>query len=328
MTGPGQPAPPPGWYPDPDGAPGLVRWWNGADLVRRRDAGRSRASPSSRPRCWPPPRPAALAGAAGRDPSSGERAPDRLGRRRLAARARRWSSSPRCFLGPVRRRRDPVADADVVARRRRAAGRADVPARARCGSSTRRPASPIRYLGDGWFEFDLGPQDEITAIAGQYFTTQEVTPDGGDLHRPVHLRAAGRGLRLGRAVARLRGDHRRRSPTACAATTTREPNERRVLRDEARTVDGHAAHLYEFQLSWDVARLRRDRRAGRAAAHRRRPPGAGAALHLDPEHPRRALRRHRPGARGRRRAVTAVMIRSPDHPGSWLTVDGEPGPAR
>jgi hypothetical protein len=25
-----------------------------------------------------------------------------------------------------------------------------------------------------------------------------------------------------------------------------------VLRDESRTVDGHAAYLYEFQLSWDV----------------------------------------------------------------------------
>ena len=25
-----------------------------------------------------------------------------------------------------------------------------------------------------------------------------------------------------------------------------------MLRDEDRTVDGHAAHLYEFQLSWDV----------------------------------------------------------------------------
>ena len=30
------------------------------------------------------------------------------------------------------------------------------------------------------------------------------------------------------------------------------PNERKVMRDEDRTVDGHAAHLYEFQLSWDV----------------------------------------------------------------------------
>ena len=27
MTGPEQPAP--GWYPDPDGAAGMVRWWNG-----------------------------------------------------------------------------------------------------------------------------------------------------------------------------------------------------------------------------------------------------------------------------------------------------------
>ena len=30
MTGPAQPAPPPGWYPDPDGAPGQVRWWSGS----------------------------------------------------------------------------------------------------------------------------------------------------------------------------------------------------------------------------------------------------------------------------------------------------------
>ena len=30
------------------------------------------------------------------------------------------------------------------------------------------------------------------------------------------------------------------------------PNERQVLRDEDRTVDGRAAHLYEFQLSWNV----------------------------------------------------------------------------
>ena len=30
------------------------------------------------------------------------------------------------------------------------------------------------------------------------------------------------------------------------------PNERKVLRDEDRTVDGHPAHLYEFQLSWHI----------------------------------------------------------------------------
>jgi hypothetical protein len=31
-----------------------------------------------------------------------------------------------------------------------------------------------------------------------------------------------------------------------------QPNERRIMRDEARTVDGHAAHLVEFRLAWDV----------------------------------------------------------------------------
>ena len=31
------------------------------------------------------------------------------------------------------------------------------------------------------------------------------------------------------------------------------PNERQVIRDEERTVDGHPAHLYEFHLSWEVA---------------------------------------------------------------------------
>src|SRR3954452_22770226 len=30
MSGPGEATLPPGWYPDPDGAAGLVRWWNGA----------------------------------------------------------------------------------------------------------------------------------------------------------------------------------------------------------------------------------------------------------------------------------------------------------
>src|SRR5688572_17632277 len=32
-------------------------------------------------------------------------------------------------------------------------------------------------LGDGWYEYALFPQVEVTTIAGQFFTTQEVTPD-------------------------------------------------------------------------------------------------------------------------------------------------------
>src|SRR6478735_10306325 len=34
------------------------------------------------------------------------------------------------------------------------------------------------YLGEGWSEWAFGPQVETTQMAGQYFTTQEVTPDG------------------------------------------------------------------------------------------------------------------------------------------------------
>ncbi len=30
------------------------------------------------------------------------------------------------------------------------------------------------------------------------------------------------------------------------------PNERTILREEPRTVDGHEAYLYEFQLAWDA----------------------------------------------------------------------------
>ena len=50
MTGPAQPAP--GWYPDPDGAAGMVRWWNGVELVRRRHPRRPRAWPCSPRRSW------------------------------------------------------------------------------------------------------------------------------------------------------------------------------------------------------------------------------------------------------------------------------------
>ena len=30
MTSSDRPAPPPGWYADPDGTPGMVRWWGGS----------------------------------------------------------------------------------------------------------------------------------------------------------------------------------------------------------------------------------------------------------------------------------------------------------
>jgi hypothetical protein len=166
-------------------------------------------------------------------------------------------------------------------------------------------ASGISYpfLGDGWYEWALGSQEEVSSIAGQFFTTQEVTPD----QTRFIAQCTSGPLVEGYGWA---------GPSTLAATVTTladsvranyypGPNERRLLRDEARTVDGHDAHLIEFL---GRARLRRDRRARGPAAHRHRPAGTRAALHLDPQHPRRAVRRHRPRPRGRRRPVVATSL--------------------
>jgi hypothetical protein len=113
-------------------------------------------------------------------------------------------------------------------------------------------ASGISYpfLGASWYEWNLDPQYETSQIAGQYFTTQEVTPEASIFiaqctSGPL---AEGYGWAGTRTLA---------ATTATIADSVRgnyypEPNTRRVMRDEARTVDGHAAHLIEFQLAWEV----------------------------------------------------------------------------
>jgi hypothetical protein len=106
------------------------------------------------------------------------------------------------------------------------------------------------FLGDGWFEWSLGGQYEVTSIAGQFFTTQELTPDAT---RFIAQCTSGP---LAEGYGWTGADSLQATTTAVANSVRFNyypgPNERRVLRDEARTVDGHAAHLYEFQLSWDV----------------------------------------------------------------------------
>jgi hypothetical protein len=106
------------------------------------------------------------------------------------------------------------------------------------------------FLGGGWYEWALWNQQETTHTAGQYFTTQEVTPDG----KTFISQCSSGPLADGYGWA---GPSTLQSTLATVADSVRlhyypGPNERKVLRDEARTVDGHAAHLYEFQLSWDV----------------------------------------------------------------------------
>jgi len=106
------------------------------------------------------------------------------------------------------------------------------------------------FMGDGWYEFDLGRQEEVTAIAGQYFTTQELTPDGTTFIAQCTSGPLADGYGWGGAATL-------ESTTATIADSVRAnyypgPNERKLLRQEAREVDGHPAYLYEFQLSWDV----------------------------------------------------------------------------
>jgi hypothetical protein len=106
------------------------------------------------------------------------------------------------------------------------------------------------HLGNGWFEYDLLPKPETLTMAGQYFVTQEDPPSGG-----VYLAECTSGP-VADGFGWAGPDSLRDTALAIAASQRANyypsPNEQRVLRDEPRTVDGHEAHLFEFQLSWDV----------------------------------------------------------------------------
>jgi hypothetical protein len=106
------------------------------------------------------------------------------------------------------------------------------------------------YLGNGWSEYDLRLMPETRAIAGQYFTTQEGVPTGGDFIAQCTSGPVADGYGWA-------GPGSEQATVTALADSVRAayypfPNEREVLRDEALTVDGAAAHLIEFQLTWDV----------------------------------------------------------------------------
>ena len=246
MSGAGQPGPPPGWYADPDGTPGLVRWWSGtawSDVATPAGPGVAvQVSPLLTPRRRPtlPP--------AGPEPARDS-----------------WGPRAGWVVGISLLVLVQVVGIGVVVGRSGgagtpAAGPATAQQPAPQGGPTFAPgtvriideAAGLSYpfLGNGWYEWDLGPQHETTEIAGQYFTTQELTPD-----QTIFIAQCTSGpLAQGYGWA---GPESLAATTATLAEQMRaiyypEPNERRVLRDEARTVDGHAAHLIEFHLSWQV----------------------------------------------------------------------------
>lgn len=244
MTHPDGPSTPPGWYPDPDGAPGFVRWWNGiswSDVATPAGPGVTVQQPPG----YTPRQPAPVVpppAASGSGPRTGLIVG--LGVLGLVLVVLIG------FLVSNSGGEDAVAgpSTSTVPGPPPAAGPTFPPGTVRIIDEAAGISYP--FLGDGWYEWDLGVQNEISEIAGQYFTTQEVVPEGGIFiaqctSGPL-IDAYGWG-----GPATLQSTLRTVADSA-RANYYPGPNERQVLRDEPRTVDGYAAHLYEFNLSWDA----------------------------------------------------------------------------
>ena len=242
MTGSDQPAPPPGWYADPDGNAGLVRWWSGgswSDVTAPAGPG---VSVQTSPVLASPARPPVALPAEPDEPGGRARTAWIVGVSMLVLLAVAVAA---VLLGR--------SDADPVAQTPPPSGAPLPSAGPEFPSGTVRiidEASGISYpyLGENWYEFDLGMQAEVSAIAGQYFVTQDQTPDGSAFIAQCTSGPLAEGLGWA-------GPSTLQATTQVVADSVRGnyyplPNERSVLREESRDVDGHAGYLYEFRLSW------------------------------------------------------------------------------
>ncbi|MGY1794219.1 DUF2510 domain-containing protein [Geodermatophilus sp. SYSU D00525] len=248
MTGPGLTRAPAGWYPDPDGAPGMVRWWNGetwSDVTTPAGPGVAVQAPPVA--AVPSPQ-----GGGSWQPGPSSQPARRPGTAwwvggsvlavvAVVVVALVVGLSGGSPTGPGTETDPPVASSSP-------AGPTFPPGTVRIIDEESGISYP--FLGNGWYEYDLGLMPETRTIAGQYFTTQEQTPDGGNFiaqctSGPVSDGYGWTGPGSEQATVTTLADSVR-------AAYYPYPNEREVLRDEALTVDGHAAHLVEFQLTWDV----------------------------------------------------------------------------
>ncbi|MGY1762931.1 DUF2510 domain-containing protein [Geodermatophilus sp. SYSU D00779] len=230
---------PPGWYPDPDGVPGMVRWWNGggwSDVTTPVGPGVAVQAPATAPAPVPEP-------AAPPPPPGPGRTPRRTG----------WVVGLSVLglvlvvlIGFLVGRPSSSVDDTGPTALPAPSGPAFPPGTLRIVDEAAGIAYP--YLGQGWLEYDLQDVAETTSVAGQYTVTQESTPDGGPFIAqctsgplsPLFDPAGGLQPTLAQVADSVRLNY------------YPGPNEREVLRDEARTVDGAPAHLLEFDLSWDV----------------------------------------------------------------------------
>ncbi|MCZ2859634.1 DUF2510 domain-containing protein [Blastococcus sp. VKM Ac-2987] len=242
MTGVGQDAAP-GWYPDPSGVPDTVRWWDGtgwSDVMMPAGPGVAVHRAPARPETPLPAAPAA----------PGE---ERPWLRPLMAAGSVLALVVAVVVTVLVVRPDGgrgtgTTTAQDLGSVPPAAGPAFPPGTVRIFDQAAGISYP--YLGEGWSEWALWDQVETTETAGQYFVTQELTPDGTTFisqcsSGPLFDAFGYSGPASLAATTEVVADSVRRNYYP-------GPNEREVLRNEPRTVDGHAAHLYEFALTWDV----------------------------------------------------------------------------
>ena len=241
MTGPAQPAP--GWYPDPDGTSGMVRWWNGVSWSDVATPAGPGVTVQSSPVLAPPVPPATPAFQPQAPQRTTSRAPWIVGLSLLVLVAVVGAT---LFAGNSGKA--TPADPTIPSAQAPPAGPTFPKGTLRIVDDVSGISYP--YLGTGWLEWSLWQQEETTNTAGQYFTTQELTPDG----ETFIAQCSSGPLADGFGWA---GPATLQTTLAAVAAEARmahypSPNEQKVMRDEDRTVDGHAAHLFEFQLSWDV----------------------------------------------------------------------------